>query len=71
LISLRKIVVYPEKAWKECIEGKVVVCFLVGKDGKPIKAIIEKSVTNELDQAAIEAVMKTEFIPGIQKNKPV
>lgn len=69
--ELQKNVIYPELARKVGAEGKVVVRVLVGKDGLVKKSLIQYSASSLLDQAAIDAVRKTVFIPAIQNNVPV
>ena len=65
---------YPEKARIAGIEGKVFVCVLIGKDGKPVKAIVAKRTPPEqtiFDSSAIEAVMNSTYEPGIRNGKPI
>ena len=69
--ELQRKVVYPEMARKANIEGKVTVRVLVGKDGRPVKCLIEQSESSMLDDAAKSAVMHSVFSPGIQNRQPV
>lgn len=69
--ELQKKVVYPEIALKAKIEGKVYIKVLVGKDGKPKKFLVEKSVNEILDKAASDAVMKSIFTPAIQNGNSI
>ncbi|MCL5992306.1 MAG: TonB family protein [Bacteroidetes bacterium] len=71
LAELQKKIVYPEMARRAGIEGKVVVRVYVGKDGKPVKTIIEASDNELLDNAAKVAIMKSVFTPAIQNGSPV
>lgn len=71
LAELQKKIVYPEMAKRAGIEGKVTVRVLVGKDGKPIKAVVQQSDSELLDKAAVDAVMKSVFTPAIQNQQPV
>lgn len=71
LAELQKKIVYPEMAKRAGIEGKVTVRVLVGKDGKPMKAVVRQSDSELLNQAAIDAVMKSVFTPAIQNQQPV
>jgi TonB family protein len=66
LIELQRNIIYPGMAIKASIEGKVVVEVLVSKTGKPLKCEIVYSDSEMLDEAAINAVMKTNFVPAIQ-----
>ncbi|MBF0636061.1 energy transducer TonB [Prosthecochloris sp. N3] len=65
---------YPERARRAGIEGKVFVSVLISEEGKPVKAQIMKREPVDrmvFDKAAIEAVMKSRYTPGIQNGKPV
>lgn len=62
---------YPEAAKKAKTEGKVFVIVFIDEKGKVVDAKIEKSVTPELDAAAIKAVMETSFKPAKVNGKPV
>lgn len=63
--------IYPEIARKDNIEGTVWVKIWVTKEGKAKKAIIQKSESDILDQAAIDAAMQFVFTPATIKNEPV
>ena len=52
LAELQRKIVYPEVARRANIEGKVVVRVLVGKNGKPIKVVVQQSDSQMLDAAA-------------------
>lgn len=71
LVALQKSIVYPEMARKAGIEGQVIVRVLVGKDGKPKKAVVQYTDSKMLDKAAKKAVMKQIFTPAIQNGKPI
>lgn len=64
-------VVYPEQAKNDNIEGKVFVKAVIDKDGNVSDASILKSANKYLDQAALDAVKKTKFTPGMDKGKKV
>jgi protein TonB len=70
LEALMKKIVYPETARRAGVEGRVIVRVLVGKDGKPIKSKIQSSESSLLENAALEAVNKTSFVPAIQNGSP-
>lgn len=55
---------YPENARRQHIEGTVVVSFVVRKDSTVTDAEIVRSRGEDLDNAAIEAIKNTEWIPG-------
>ncbi len=69
--ELRKNIVYPEKAKKDGIEGKVVVRVLVDKNGKIQNKIIEHSTDRIFNEAAVEAIDKTKFEPAKLNGKPI
>jgi protein TonB len=68
---LQSLVDYPEIARKAQMEGMVVVRVLVNLDGSPSDPEVIRSAGAALDKAAVEAVMKLEFKPGRQRNRPV
>ncbi|MBQ6165873.1 MAG: M56 family metallopeptidase [Muribaculaceae bacterium] len=63
---------YPPSAAKNNIEGRVILQFVVEKDGQIGEVKIVRSVDPELDAEAVR-VIKTmpNFIPGRQDGKPV
>ncbi|MGA2297215.1 MAG: TonB family protein [FCB group bacterium] len=71
LAELQKKIEYPEMAKRANVEGKVTIRVLVGKDGKPMKTIIEQSDNELLNDAARKAVMKSIFTPAIQNTHPI
>jgi len=57
--------VYPFKARKKGIEGTVTLAVTVNSRGIPVSCTTKKtSGSRDLDEAAIEAVMKSRFSPG-------
>jgi len=69
--ALTNNIVYPETAKLDGVEGKVFVKATVDKNGDVVKCEIIRSVSKSLDQAAIDAIKKTEFTPGIMGGKKV
>jgi len=67
-----KEVKYPDDAKKAGIQGKVLVTFVVSKDGKVLDSKIIKSANPSLDKEALRVIdsMPT-WIPGKQKGKNV
>jgi|OpeIllAssembly_1097287.scaffolds.fasta_scaffold473534_2 protein TonB len=64
--------VYPDMARTAGIEGQAVVEALVDVDGSVADArILKPSGTASLDQAAIDAAMRSKFSPAMQRDKPV
>lgn len=63
---------YPENAMKENRQGRVVVRFVVDTDGTIKDPSIIRGQGEDLDKAAIDAVMKLKpFTPGMNNGKPV
>jgi len=62
---------YPSAARMSGAEGTVWVKLWVGKDGKVKKAIVSKSDSETLNQAAIDAATQWTFTPAIIRNAPV
>jgi len=63
---------YPKKALKMNISGKVIVRFLVDKQGNIKDVAIEKGVDSLLDQEAMRVVSNMpKWKPGEQRGKPV
>jgi TonB family protein len=71
LAELQKKIEYPEMAKRANVEGKVTIRVLVGKDGKPIKTLIEQSDNELLNDAARKAVLKSIFTPAIQNGHAI
>ena len=65
-------VIYPQEAVKDGITGKVIVSFVVDKNGKVTKAKVEKSVDQYLDAEAIRVVMSSpKWTAGKQRGETV
>ncbi len=69
---IRTNVIYPEKALAQNFSGKVLVKFIVEKDGSISNVEIFKGVSPELDAEAKRVVsIMPNWSPGIQKGKVV
>lgn len=66
-----KNVVYPISAKEAGIEGKVLVKAIIDENGYVTETSILKSINKDCDKAAMDAIKKTKFTPGIKDNKPV
>ena len=64
--SLNKNLVYPEMAIRLNIKGKVTVRVLVGADGRAMKSFVERSDSQILEGAALDAVQRSHFVPAVQ-----
>lgn len=63
-------VVYPEEAYKNGIEGKVIVQFIVEKTGKVGEVKVARSVNEELDREAVRVIkLLPDFTPGYDRLK--
>lgn len=63
---------YPKKARRKGIEGKVVVKFVIEKNGEVGEASVVTSVSPFLDEEALRVVQSMPpFRPGTQRGKPV
>jgi len=62
---------YPEEALSKNIEGKVVIRFLIGKDGSVSRIHVTSSSESPiLDSASMEYVRNLKFLPAEAKGKP-
>ncbi len=72
LKKLLTVTKYPAEAMKANEQGRVLVKFIVDKNGKVVSPEVEEGVTPALNQAAIDAVMQLDdFIPAQKDGKPV
>jgi protein TonB len=62
---------YPDLATRAGLEGTVWVKIWVDKEGKPKKAVVQKSDAEIFNQPATEAAMGWIFTPAMMKNGPV
>lgn len=63
---------YPASCQESCIQGRVIVQFVVNRDGSIVEPKILKSVDPLLDKEAIRVVSAMpKWEPGMQRNKPV
>ena len=63
---------YPQKARRKGIEGRVIVKFIVEKDGAVAEVTVVKGVHPMLDDEAQRVVESMpDFQPGMQRGKPV
>lgn len=65
-------IVYPEKAKKEGIQGKVFVSFIVDEKGEVAQANIERSANSDLDNEALRVInLMPAWNPGKLNGKAV
>lgn len=69
---IAKNLVYPEKAVKENLYGRVILQFTVDKNGDIQDVVVVRSVSPEVDAEAIRIVKSMpRWIPGKQRGKTV
>ena len=71
IAGVQKRIVYPELALKVGIEGRVVVQFVVDKDGNVVNPVVMRGIGGGCDEEAIRAVKLATFQPGMQRGRPV
>jgi TonB family protein len=69
--SIKKKLIYPDKAKEDGIEGIVEVEVTVDEYGEVIDANVIKGIGYGCDESARIAVYYTKFKPGLQRGKPV
>lgn len=71
LEAVKKNLVYPDLAVRAGVEGTVIVLAYVNKDGVVTQTSVVRGIGGGCDEAAMEAVKKVRFKPGMQRGKPV
>ena len=62
---------YPEAARSQKLQGRVVLSFIVNKDGSVSQVKVARSVNPLLDREALRVIrMMPPWKPGIQNNEP-
>lgn len=69
--SIEKNTIYPITEKKNNVEGFVLITALINKRGIAEKIKVVKKLNSNFDKAAIDAVKKTKFIPGKDKDRIV
>ncbi len=69
--AIYKKIQYPKLALQAGLEGKVYLMAFINAKGDVTDVKIIKKLGGGCDEAAIKAVKKTEFTPGISNGKPV
>jgi TonB family protein len=63
---------YPDNAFKNSIQGRVMVEFIVEKDGQVKEAKIIENISSDLDKEALRVILSLKrFYPGFKDGKPV
>ena len=71
LQAIHEKIIYPEIARRAGVEGKVYVLAFIDESGTVTRAEVTKGIGMGCDEAAIDAVLKTKFKPGMQRGKPI
>jgi protein TonB len=54
------------------VQGKVILNFIVGKDGKITNVTVSKSVSPSIDKEAVRVIRDSpRWVPGMQFGQPV
>jgi TonB family protein len=69
--SLIENIVYPESAKRDEVEGTVIISVVIEADGSVSDLEIAENIREDLDQAAIDAVKQTQWIPARKDNEPL
>lgn len=64
-------IVYPEIALKAGIEGRVIVQFVIDKQGNVVDPVVIRGIGGGCDEEALRAVKDAKFRPGLQRGRPV
>lgn len=71
LRKLQEKVQYPEIAKKAGIQGRVIVQFVVDKNGEVKDPVVTRSLGGGADEEALRVLEEAVFKPGLQKGVPV
>lgn len=71
IVAIYKNIKYPELAIKRQIQGTVLVNVTVDQSGNAIRCDIVNSVDRILDEAAVETIYNSKFIPATHQGKKV
>ncbi|OAN60774.1 energy transducer TonB [Balneola sp. EhC07] len=71
LRDLQSKVIYPNVAVQANIEGRVVVQFVISKEGNVTKPIVLRGIGGGCDEEALRVIKLAKFKPGMQRGKPV
>lgn len=71
LAGLQKQITYPESAREAGIEGRVIVQFIVNKQGEVENPQIIRGIGGGADKEALRVVKQAQFTPGMQNGQPV
>ena len=65
-------IVYPKKALKKSITGRVLVQFIIDKTGKVVDVTVPRSIDKSLDKEAVRVIKAMpNWKPGMKGGQPV
>lgn len=62
---------YPESAKQAGVQGKVFILALINEHGNVAGAKVIRGISNDCDEAALNAVKSVKFTPALNSGKPV
>jgi protein TonB len=69
--TVRKNLKYPRQAQRMDVEGKVIVEFIINRDGSPVDMKVISGIGAGCDEEAKRVIGLTQWNPGKQRGKPV
>lgn len=69
--SIQETIVYPKMALQAGIEGRVIVQFVIDRDGNVKNPFIVRGIGGGCDEEALRAVKQAKFKPGMQRGRAV
>lgn len=71
IAAVQSNIVYPPLALQAGIEGRVIVQFIIDKNGQVLQPTVIRGIGGGCDEEAVRAVLKAKFQPGLQRGRPV
>jgi len=71
LRELQSKVIYPKVAVQANIEGRVIVQFVINKEGDVTQPLVLRGIGGGCDEEALRVIKLAKFRPGMQRGKPV
>ena len=68
---LAKSIEYPELAYANRVEGKVILKVSIDENGKVTEAHIVRGIGFGCDESALESITKCDFKPGVLNGKKI
>jgi protein TonB len=62
---------YPQQARKDHAPGPIVILMVIDSDGRTRDIQVQRGISSELDQAAVEAAENWRFEPATKEGKPL